>query len=144
MKALLAKTLLTLALIALCCPAYGQSATSAVYTRQRSSSFRPPARGAFQNAPANRRGAGFGSVGFGYGGFGYGGFGFQSLIGGTYYQRPYPSHFDYYRLRYSSPSQHGEPHHASQSSVLQPSVPQVSVPQQATDCPCAAHDVIEH
>ncbi len=39
----------------------------------------------------------YGQPNFGYGG--YGGFFAPPIVVGSYYQRPYPSHFDYFRLR---------------------------------------------
>jgi hypothetical protein len=68
--------------------------------------------------------------GFGYGGrgdFGYGGFYnpyFYSgpIVTGSYYQRPYPYHFDYYRHRWGA----NDAHHNHSGP-----------PAAAVDCPCA-------
>lgn len=80
-----------------------QTATP-VYARQSAAArtpYRPPVRPPFDQ-PA-------------YGGFGYGGpFGQQPMIAGSWYSRPYPYHFDYYRWRYSAPTS-----------------------QPTADCPCA-------
>ena len=35
----------------------------------------------------------------------YGYFGYQPFIAGSWYARPYPYHFEYYRWRYSAPPQ---------------------------------------
>lgn len=78
--------------------AAAQSTVAPVYARQRAAvmtasmrdpNYRPPPRPPF-----------------GHGGFGHGGFGFwpyQPTIAGSWYERPYPYHFDYYRWRYSAP-----------------------------------------
>lgn len=42
----------------------------------------------------------------GYGGYyGYGGYFSPPVVTGSWYARPYPYHFDYYRWRYSAPPQ---------------------------------------
>ena len=61
-----------------------------------------------QGAPVYARGPSFrhgGARGFhgGVGFYGYPGFFAPPVITGSYYARPYPYHFDYYRWRYSAP-----------------------------------------
>jgi hypothetical protein len=76
-----------------------------------------------QEAPAYQRnrdvafvnhGGGHGHHGGGYGGF-YSPWFTPQYFSGTWYERPYPYHFDYYRMRYGTPP----------------------AQQTALDCPCA-------
>ena len=67
--------------------------TSPVYARQSAAArtpYRPPVRPPFDQPAVG---------GFGFGGY----FGQQPFIAGSWYARPYPYHFDYYRWRYSTP-----------------------------------------
>jgi len=56
---------------------------------------------------------GYGFPGFGNPGYGY----FPPVINGSWYARPYPYHFDYYRQRFSGA---------------------YATPRGSADCPCAA------
>ena len=78
-----------------------------------------------QEAPAYQRsrdvafvnyvgGHGHHGGGYGYGGF-YNPWFASQIFAGTWYERPYPHHFDYYRMRYGTPP----------------------LQQIAPDCPCA-------
>jgi len=65
-------------------------ANAQAYRRNRSE-----ARGVFRG-----RNARFGGY---HPGYGYGFNPYTPVITGNWYQRPYPHHFDYYRMRYSAP-----------------------------------------
>jgi hypothetical protein len=72
----------------------------------------------------DRRGDGHGFSGHrghGHDNFYYDPYFFSSVIHGSYYQRPYPYHFDYYRHRWGQPHVNYGPEH----------------PPVALDCPCA-------
>lgn len=88
--------------------AIAQSEPFPVYSRSRSGAlgggawrgeYRPPARPPFDQA----------NIGY---------FGYAPTVAGSWYTRPYPYHFDYYRWRYSTP-------------------------RQTVDCPCAEATVVE-
>lgn len=73
--------------------AQAQPSDSPVYARQRSGiqggaawygGYRPPVRPPFDQ-------------------FGYGYFGYPPIVAGSWYQRPYPYHFDYYQYRWNTP-----------------------------------------
>lgn len=73
------------------------------------------------------RGGSPGSGGFGYGGIYNPYFAPAPIIAGSYYQRPYPYHFDYYRNRWSG---------QEQQTQSQGPPPVEMIP--AADCPCLA------
>ena len=58
------------------------------------------------SAMGRQRGGGWhghGGAGWGYGGWGYGGFYQPPAVYGSWYQRPYPTHLDFFRLRQRTP-----------------------------------------
>ncbi len=96
---LFSKSTLALALLLGCSAAissYAQPSHSPVYSRQRSNSY---GRGDW-----NGSGFPYGSPHpRHYGGQGY--YPNQQAISGSWYARPYPHHFDYYRQRLNAPLQ---------------------------------------
>ncbi len=109
------RTACLLALILLAAPsAQGQAPT---YQRMRTGVHHPATR------PGYHHGSGYGSGV--YGGWD-GGFFAPTVIAGSYYQRPYPYHFDYYRFRWGA-GHMGAP-------APDPTVEMMPV----ADCPCLA------
>jgi hypothetical protein len=64
----------------------------------------------------------------GYGGF-YNPFFFQPIVTGSWYERPYPYHFDYYRYRWGG---QGNASRGGPAPYGDPSVEMIP----AADCPC--------
>jgi hypothetical protein len=106
--------LLALALI-VATPVSGQAP---VYQRMRTDARHPDSRPGYHHS---RRG---GFDPHAYGNF-YGGYFAPPLVVGSYYQRPYPHHFDYYRYRWGGAAV-GEP---------TPLAPQVEM-MPVAECPC--------
>jgi hypothetical protein len=113
---------LLLVALAIAPAAQAQGPPSApVYQRMRMGADQWPTRGGMNGYG---RGLGFGS---GFGGFFNPYLFAPPIIAGSWYQRPYPYHFDYYRYRWGAPQSGygGEP------GVATP------------DCPCATPPPVE-
>jgi hypothetical protein len=97
-------------LVASCVPSIICAVEAPVYQRDRDIAFVNAGYGGHGHHGGGRYGGSFGyGVPYGYPWFA------PQVFAGTWYERPYPYHFDYYRMRYSSPP-------------IQQIVP---------DCPCA-------
>ena len=99
-----------MAIVVSCMSSIIRADDAPVYQRDREIAFVNAGHGGH----GHHGGDGFGGYpGFGVP-YGYPWYGPQFYVG-TWYERPYPYHFDYYRMRYSSPP----------------------IQQIAPDCPCA-------
>ena len=105
----MARPLLAICLIASCLSNIVRAVDAPVYQRDREIAFVNAGHGGH----GHHGGGGYG------GSFGYG-MPYAYPWFATWYERPYPYHFDYYRMRYSSPP----------------------IQQIAPECPCA-EDVVQ-
>lgn len=82
----------------------GEDAVPAIYQRSRDIAFvNGGGMWGSHGGGDGHHGGGHSGLGQWGGGFYNPGFGTQ-FYAGTWYQRPYPYHFDYYRMRYGTPS----------------------------------------
>lgn len=94
-----------------------------VYQRMRSGAGHPDARSGYHHG----RPGGFDP--YGYGAF-YGGYFAPPIVVGSYYQRPYPYHFDYYRYRWGGAPSHDDGDPGGEMI-------------RAADCPCLNSPPVE-
>lgn len=110
------KLLLTAILLLAIAPGVAAQAPAAPYQRMRTGADSWSARGGLSNSW--RGGPG------GWGGGFYAPFFTPPIVAGSWYERPYPYHFDYYRHRWG-----GSPH----APGVDPGVETIP----AADCPCS-------